>query len=156
MNIPLDTNILSRMAQVGHAQHPVAVSAANALVLRGDAPCLLPQALYEFWVVATRPASVNGLGFTVQQAGAELSRLKGLFPLLPDSPAIYPEWERFVTVHQVTGKNAHDARIVAAMTVHGLTHLLTFNPGDFARYPGITALDPATIVLPPGTSSAGT
>jgi predicted nucleic acid-binding protein len=156
MNIPLDTNILTRMAQVGHVQQPIATNAVNALVLRGDIPCLFPQSLYEFWVVLTRPVAVNGLGFTAQQAAAELSRLKGLFPLLPDTPAIYPEWERLVAVYQVTGKNAHDARLVAAMTIHGLTHLLTFNTGDFARYPGITAIDPTTIMSSPSSTGAST
>jgi hypothetical protein len=109
--------------------------------------------LYEFWVVATRPLALNGLGFTVNQAAPELARLKRLFPLLLDSPAIYAEWERLVTVHQVAGKNAHDARIVAAMIIHGVTHLLTFNTNDFTRYPGITALDPAIVASPPSTSA---
>ena len=141
------------MAQPGHAHHLVATDAVNALVLRGDAPCLFPQALYEFWVVATRPIALNGLGFTTKQAAVELSRLKGLFPLFQDSPAIYAEWERLVTVHQVVGKNAHDARIVAAMIIHGLTHVLTFNTHDFTGYPGITALDPAALASPPSTST---
>ena len=35
-----------------------------------------------------------------------------------------------------------DARLVAAMTVHGVRHVLTFNGEDFSRYPGITVLDP--------------
>lgn len=153
MNIPLDANVLARMAQPGHAHHLIAIDAVNALVLRGDTPCLFPQTLYEFWVVATRQTALNGLGFTANQAAAELSRLKRLFPLLHDSPAIYPEWERLVTVHQIMGKNAHDARIVAAMTTHGLTHVLTFNTNDFTRYPGITALDPAVVTLPPSTST---
>jgi predicted nucleic acid-binding protein len=56
-----------------------------------------------------------------------------------------PEWERLVTLHHVTGKNAHDARLVAAMVVHGITHLLTFNTADFVRFPGVMALDPASV-----------
>ena len=39
---------------------------------RGDTLWVVPQALYEFWVVATRPTTVNGLGFTVARAVAEL------------------------------------------------------------------------------------
>jgi hypothetical protein len=35
------------------------------------------------------------------------------------------------------------------MTVHPVTHLLTFNTADFARFPGITTLDPAAVALPP-------
>jgi predicted nucleic acid-binding protein len=149
MNILLDTNILARMAQPGSAAYQVALDATNALGRRGDTPCLLPQVLYELWVVATRPVAVNGLGFTVAQAAAELARVLALFPLLADTPAIFPEWQRLVTAHAVMGRNAHDARLVAAMAVHGLTHVLTFNVGHFTRFPGITALDLAVVAAPP-------
>ncbi|HEV3255492.1 MAG TPA: type II toxin-antitoxin system VapC family toxin [Gemmataceae bacterium] len=145
MNILLDTNILARHAQPSHPQHTVAVTSTDALDNRGEQLCVVPQVLYEFWVVATRPASANGLGLSVAEAARELARLKGLFTFLPDSAGLYLDWERLVTLHQVTGKNAHDARLVAAMSVHGLTHLLTFNTADFARFPGVTALDPAAV-----------
>ena len=35
--------------------------------------------------------------------------------------------------------------LAAAMRVHGVTHLLTLNSSDFARYPGIAAVHPATL-----------
>src|SRR5690349_15514283 len=139
MNVLLDTNILGRMVEVGHAQHRLAADAVAAITARGDSPCLVPQVLYEFWVVATRPTTANGLGLPPSQAAIEVARLKALFPLLPDTPAVYPEWERLVTTYQVAGRSAHDARLVAAMAVHGLTHVLSFNTADFARYRGITA-----------------
>lgn len=116
--------------------------------MRGDVLCLVPQIFYEFWVVATRPPTVNGLGLSVAVVAAELTRLRSLFPLLSDTAAVFTEWERLVTTHQISGRNAHDARLVAAMAVHGLTHLLTFNTKDFARYPGVTAIDPAAVVPP--------
>jgi hypothetical protein len=40
--------------------------------------------------------------------------------------------------HGVQGVQGHDARLVAWMQSHGLTHVLTLNAADFARYPGIT------------------
>ncbi|MCS6859946.1 MAG: hypothetical protein NZT92_06465 [Abditibacteriales bacterium] len=43
------------------------------------------------------------------------------------------------------GVQVHDAYLVAAMRVHGITNLLTFNVGDFASYPGITAVHPQDI-----------
>jgi hypothetical protein len=107
--------------------------------------------LYELWVVATRPVAVNGLGFTTAQAATELIRLQALFALFPDTPAIFPEWQRLVVAHEVMGRNAYDARLVAAMAVHGLTHLLTFNLADFARYSGITVLDPAAVAVGPSS-----
>jgi predicted nucleic acid-binding protein len=149
MNVLLDTNILGRMAEAGHPQHRVALDATDALRKRGDIPCVVPQILYEFWVVATRPAVQNGLGFSAVQAGTELARIERIFPLLPETAAVYVEWRRLVTSLQITGKPAHDARIVAAMTVHGVSQILTFNTGDFARYPRITALEPAAVASPP-------
>jgi predicted nucleic acid-binding protein len=47
--------------------------------------------------------------------------------------------------HGVSGKKAHDARLVAAMTVNGITHILTFNADDFTRYTGITVLHPSKL-----------
>ena len=152
MNVLLDTNILSRMAQPGHVEHRAAVDATDALQLQGNVLCLVPQVLYEFWVVATRPPAVNGLGLAVPVVALELTRLQSLFPLLPDVPAVFSEWERLVMAHQVMGKNAHDARLVAAMAVHGFTHLLTFNTQDFARYPGVAALDPVLVATPPSAA----
>lgn len=149
MNVLLDTNILGRMAEPAHAQYQVALDATSALVRRGDSPCLVPQVLYEFWVVATRPVKVNGLGLSIPQAATELTRVQGIFHLLPELPSFFAEWERLVTTHQVAGKAAHDARLVAAMAVHGLSHILTFNVADFTRYPGITAIDPTTLVPTP-------
>jgi predicted nucleic acid-binding protein len=114
----------------------------------------VPQSLYEFWVVCTRPTAANGLGKSVAEATADLAKLKGLFPLLHDTPALYPAWEQLVTATAVVGKKAHDARLVAAMRVHGLTHLLTFNDQDFRRFGGITVLTPAAVLAaatPPPT-----
>jgi hypothetical protein len=67
----------------------------------------------------------------------EHTRLKALFVFHSDNAAIYPEWERLVIGHQVSGKSGHDARLVAAMTVHGFTHILTFNFAHFTQYAGI-------------------
>jgi predicted nucleic acid-binding protein len=101
--------------------------------------------LIEFWNVYTRPLERNGLGHTAAEAEAEVNRLKAFFSLLPDTAAIYQEWERLVVVYAVRGVNVHDAKLVAAMLVHGLTHVLTFNISDFARYSEITAVHPTTV-----------
>lgn len=107
---------------------------------------VVPQNLVELWVVATRPVEQNGLGLLPALAAAELTRLKGMFVLLPETPAIYPVWERLVIDHQVTGKPAHDARLVAAMLAHGLTAILTFDKSGFSRYAGIEVVRPADVV----------
>jgi predicted nucleic acid-binding protein len=150
MLVLLDTNILLRAAEPAHAQNALAVSAVRILRQSGNTLCLVPQVLYEFWVVATRPVDQNGLGLTPAEADAELRNLgPPLFRLLRDERAIYDAWRQLVLLHSVRGKTAHDARIVAAMQRHGLTHLVSANPGDFSRFPGITVLTPAQICSQP-------
>jgi hypothetical protein len=95
--------------------------------------------------VATRPVDQNGLGMTPASAAVEVARLKSMFVLLPETPAIYPVWESLVTQHRVSGKPAHDARLVAAMQVHGLTAVLTFDRTGFSRFPGIEVVNPADV-----------
>src|SRR5437867_1164896 len=95
---------------------------------------LVPQVMCEFWVVATRPIANNGLGMTPDTVKRKLEKAESFFELLPDSAGIYREWLRLVQTYLVAGVSAHDARIVAAMKVHAVTHLVTFNADDFKRF----------------------
>jgi len=141
----VDTNVLLRSAEPDHIMYGDAVGATSLLLGQGEKLYIAPQNLIEFWNVYTRPINRNGLGRTVAAAKAEIDRLKSLFPIIDDLPAIYPEWERLVFTYSVKGVQVHDAKLVAAMCVHDLTHILTFNVDDFSRYPEIIAVHPATV-----------
>jgi len=145
MRVLIDTNILTRSVQPSHNMYPPAVHAVTELKIRGNDLCICPQNLVEFWVVATRPQSVNGLDMTTTEAELELTKIQSLFRLLDDNSLIYREWKRIVVDYRVSGKNAHDARLVATMKTHGVRQLLTFNEADFKRYSEITVLTPETI-----------
>jgi predicted nucleic acid-binding protein len=146
MTTLVDTNLLTRIVQPAHVQHQDALDAVTALRLRGEALHLVPQNFFEFWVVATRPAAQNGLGMSAAEAAVEFATFRRLFTVLDDTPAILPEWEQLVSRLGVVGKTAHDARLVASMRVHGLNRLLTFNVGDFRRYPGLTVVSPSDVL----------
>jgi predicted nucleic acid-binding protein len=146
MSTLLDTNILTRLANTGDPLYRIAVDAVVELRRQGEVLCLVPQNYYEFWAVATRPTTQNGLGLTSAQAQAEAARVKGLFRVQAETPAVFAQWEQLVAQHQVLGKNAHDAHLVAAMMVHGVGRILTFNVADFRRFPNVTVLDPQQIV----------
>jgi len=136
----LDSNVLLRVAQPNHALHQEARSCIRALLCRENV-CVVPQILFEFWVVATRPADKNGLGLSVENVKRKVEKAESFFQLLPDVQPIYREWLRLVVSYSVSGVPAHDARIVAAMRVHGVSDLVTFNGEDFKR------LHPAEIKL---------
>lgn len=140
MNYVLDSNILLRMAQDTHPMHAAATQATTTLIRQGETVHIIPQNLYEFWSVATREIKYNGLGLSISDAETELARLKSLFSFLPDTPAVCFQWERLIVQHAVRGRDSHDTRIVAAMNVHGVSHLLTFNKDDFKRYTNIVAV----------------
>jgi predicted nucleic acid-binding protein len=140
----LDTNILLRLAQHHHPSSSVALRALRGLRIKNESPHITQQNIVEFWAVATRPIVANGLGISTEQAAAEIDALKRLFILLPELP-LQDAWERLVVDHAVSGKNVHDARMVAAMVVHGVESILTFNTQDFLRYGEIRVLDAMAI-----------
>ena len=146
MSYLVDTNVILRSVQETHPMHETAVDVVKSLLEQGEELCVIPQNFIEFWVVATRPIAVNGLGLSVTNIIHELAQLKNLFTLKPDNSAIFLAWENLVVKYQVTGKPAHGTRLVAAMITHNLTHLLTFNTKDFRRFSEITAVDPRTIL----------
>ena len=121
--------------------------AARTLRANGHELQTTPQNFTEFWNAATRPVNRNGFGLTP----VETERLLRMVPLRAKarirSPAIYPEWRRLVVDYGVSGVQVYDTRIAAAMIVHRVTHILTFNTADFVDYApeGIVTDDPATI-----------
>jgi predicted nucleic acid-binding protein len=146
VSVLVDTNVLLRRTQPGHPHHEAAVGSVERLLASGERVHFSPQNIAEFWNVATRPANRNGLGLTSAVVRAEVEKIEDALELLPDTPALYGEWKRLVVEHGVRGAQVHDARLVAAMNVHGVPRLLTFNAQDFTRY--------AIEVLQPGAVSA--
>ena len=140
-----DTNILLRLVKSDDPEFSIVRGAVRALKGRGERLCYVPQNIVEFWNVCTRPADRNGYGLPPREAAERAQRVERAFTLLRDNELIHPEWRRLVLGHAVSGAQVHDARLVAAMHVHGVTHLLTFNVRDFARYPGITVVHPLTL-----------
>ncbi|MFB2979323.1 type II toxin-antitoxin system VapC family toxin [Microseira sp. BLCC-F43] len=138
----LDTNVVLRFGNPADVQHHLATEAIYRLLTQGNECFLTAQVLIEFWVVATRPIEVNVLGWTVEQTRSIIDQLLNRFPLLEESSQIFPNWLDLVTTSKVMGKRTDDDRIIAVMLAQEITHLLTFNPRDFAIAPTITIVRP--------------
>ena len=141
----VDTNVLLRLLQPHHPHYAIAKRAITLLRERDGVLHITAQNVVEFWAVSTRPKSDNGLGLTIEQATEEVRALKHFFLLLPEV-SLFEEWERLVTEHRVSGRNAHDARLVAAMLVHKIGNILTFNYQDFSRFDSVTVVDPNSVM----------
>jgi predicted nucleic acid-binding protein len=141
-----DTGILLRFLLRNDPAYPAIRQAVRTLKTHREQLVMTPQNIAEFWNVCTRPTLARGgLGLSVEATERRVRLLERHFRVLPDSPAIYQEWKALVLAHNVVGVQVHDARIVAAMRVHGVAHILTFNATDFRRYPGITAITPEDV-----------
>ncbi len=112
------------------------------LAEQGEDLAVTPQVIIEFWSVATRSVASNGLGWNPVTVADEVDLILGQFEFLDDTPAVFEHWLRLNTSAGILGKQVHDARLVAVMLVHGVTHLLTFNAGDFQRFAEIVVVVP--------------
>jgi len=145
MPILIDTNILLRSVQPSHPMHAGAVRALEVLMKREEALVVALQNVAEFWNAATRPLVNNGLGFTIEEAQEELTRIEGFFQILSENPASYAIWKTLLIANRVSGVQVHDARLVAVMRTHGVAQIVTFNVTDFARFAEIEAVHPDKI-----------
>lgn len=150
MLVLADTGTLLRLLDRTDPMHANARGAVRALRQRGDACVTSPQNAAEFWNVCSRPAAARGgLGLDIPETNRRLRMIERLIPVFPDAPAAYAHWRRLTVGCGVVGVQSHDTRLVAFMVAYGLTHILTLNAGDFARFPGIVVLTPSQIIAKP-------
>ena len=84
-------------------------------------------------------------GISPEQAARYVDRFQTILRILPETPEIFPAWRKLVLQHRVSGIKVHDARIVAAMSVHQVPKILTFDLDDFKRYENITVVHPISL-----------
>ena len=142
-----DTNILIRFLLRNDPSYQPIRRAVTVLKRRREQIFTTSQNMREFWNVCTRPADQRGgLGLSVAATEVRLRLLERHFPVLPDSIAIYFQWKLLVASYGVIGVQVHDAHLVAAMIVHGISQIITLNGTHFTRYAGVTAFAPGDII----------
>jgi predicted nucleic acid-binding protein len=135
------------MSEQGHQQQATAIAAVQKLKQAAYTLDIVPQVVYEYWAVVTRPSgSANGLGMTAPFANQAIQNWLKLYTLEHDPANIFDLWRQLITQHQVLGKPAHDARLVAALLFHGCDGIVTFNAADFRRYSPLQVLTPEQVL----------
>ncbi len=129
----VDTNVLLTATAPAREGHRVALALLNtgfaerSLFLSG-------QVLREYLVVATRPTAVNGLGLSMAEALGNARQFLAGANFLSEDAAVRDALLRLLDAVPCSGKQVHDANIVATMLAHGLTVLVTLSPKDFVRF----------------------
>ncbi len=143
----VDSNILLRWVKPDHVDYPRIVVATDVILRHEGVLCYTSQNVAEFWNACTRPVDRNGYGLSPQATDRRARFFEGKLRLLADSLAVHEEWRKLLVTHSVSGVQVHDARLVAAMRIHGVQRILTFNDKDFTRYSNIQAVHPRNISL---------
>ncbi len=135
--ILLDTNIMICSKQSNHPDHIIVSQKLSQLVQAGESLVICPQGVYEFYVVATRPNSQRGFGFTSEQALNEIDDFQTAYTFINDPVDLFVTWQHILQQYATLGKAAHDARFVAFMKSHNIDSIYTINSSDFNRYNNI-------------------
>jgi len=143
----VDTNILLRLVQPDSPEYASIRQCTDLLWAQGANLFYTSQNLAEFWNVCTRPANRNGFEFTISETNERAALIEAKLGFAPDNEATHQEWRRIVVDDGVSGVQVHDARLVAAMRVHGIENLLTLNSQDFRRYRDIVVMTPQDVLL---------
>ena len=139
----VDTGVLLKLINRADPAHQSVRKCLRTLRAAGDQFAIAPQSIAEFWNVSTRPVSARGgYGLPISETEHHLRVIERICDVIPDSPNLYAVWRQLVVSQAVKGVQVHDARLVAWMKTQAISHILTFNVSDFARYQGVVAKSP--------------
>jgi predicted nucleic acid-binding protein len=97
------------------------------------------QVLREYLCVVTRVQATSS-ALPIATALADVRRFHASLNVAADTPGVLERLLEIVATHPVSGKQVHDANVVATMLEYGISRLLTFNIADFQRFADVITL----------------
>jgi len=144
--VVLDTNVLLAATDEGRREHARSLFALEKWPALGTAVYISGQILREYLAVATRPVERNGLGLSRVDAVANAAAMRERLHLLDENRHVADRLADLVAQVDCSGKQIHDANVVATALVHGVEAIATANTADFDRYRHlVTIIDVATV-----------
>jgi len=130
----LDTNVLLAATDTGRPAHDRALATLNEWPAEGIALYTSGQILREYLVVATRPVADSGLGMSRPDGLRNVRSLRERLAFLDETAKVSDRLLALLDDVECSGKQVHDANVVATMLTHGIAGVVTFNADDFARF----------------------
>lgn len=132
--VMLDTNVLLAATDEGRVEHHDALTILNEWAASGTTLCTSGQILREYLAVATRPAERNGLGLKPADAVTNVRAIRERTAFLAENARVADRLQGLLTDVECSGKQVHDANVIATMLTHGVGTVVTINVTDFARF----------------------
>lgn len=130
----LDTNVLLAATDADRADHVRALDVLNTWPAAGTALYTSGQILREYLCVTTRPVEQNGLGMARRDAVANVTALRDRLRFLDETDKVCGRLLALLGEIRCSGKQVHDANVVATMLTYGVDVIVTLNGEDFARF----------------------
>lgn len=129
----IDTNVLvyARFREAPH--HAVARFHLASAVNGRERVSISWQVIREYLAVVTRVQGWS-VPLSMTEALKDAALFTSIFHVLESGASVMAKLELLARSVSFTGRQVHDANIVATMIAHTETRLLTFNLKDFHRY----------------------
>jgi len=137
----VDTNVLVYATRPSAAQHASAQAALARLEGEGSSLWVSAQVLREYLAAVTRPQA-TAPALPMATAITDVRRFRAAFDVAEERPNVLDRLLLLLTTHSSSGRQVHDANIVATMLEHSIRRLLTFNAADFRRFALIIDIEP--------------
>ncbi len=134
----VDTNVFLAATDRSQEAHDRALNFLNTDTRR---LALTAQIVREYLAVATRPVEANGLGLSGSHASANVEQFLSDIELLPEDMATSRTVMQMVGSDLATGKQVHDANIVAVALAHNADTIVTDNTAHFLRFSDLIAIE---------------
>lgn len=130
----VDTNVLISATLPARAQYENALRVLDDWPNQGVRLCTTGQILREYLVVATRPVELNGLSLSAAVASENAAKLRGRMLFCDETRAVFTRLQELMAEVGFTGKQVHDANVVATALTHGVSSVVTANTAHFERF----------------------
>ncbi|HVG06102.1 MAG TPA: PIN domain-containing protein [Thermoanaerobaculia bacterium] len=137
----LDTNVLVYAASLRAPLHQRAAEEIRRRYELKQDLWISRQVLREYLATLSR-AQIYSNPKPLRELAEDVRYFQNRFVVANEGPAVTEKLLELIEQTETGGKQIHDANIVATMLVHGVSQLLTNNPGDFARYSGVIRIIP--------------
>ena len=137
----IDTNILLRAMIPDMARHAEAEEIIVKLWAEDADLWISRQVIREYLVQATHP-NTFATPLTLEQVTRQIETILSLFHVADDTAEVTSNLMTLLKETPTSGKQIHDANIIATMMVYDIRLLATFNPDHMKRFASHISLIP--------------
>ncbi len=136
--VVVDTDVLLAATDRSRVAHLAATEFLNDDERR---LAMTPQIVREYLAVATRPVDVNGFGLSAEDAVANVQQFLDDMQLLSEDAGTVRRLLELVADDSATGKQIHDANVVAVALAHHADALVKDNKRHFSRFADLITIE---------------